>query len=681
MQRWSQTTIRGVLKYSTQTQHRQNDIIMPMSSIHQRIDVKLTMDKHNRIHHLQSSSRRLFSSTQSSRSKFRFSELSSRQSAELEDELLNRLNNNNNNNISNSDQRLMDPIIGKSLTRNGLDWIWSVSIPSSFDKGEENVITVNLQPPTMLHPKLQEITSNITQVVQEEMVQLLSNKHTLEPHDVDVSVKINPQDITTASNNMNIRETTPQSSSFALKNITHFVAVYSCKGGVGKSTIAANLAYQLSAMGGRVGLLDLDVYGPSLPILVQPDDPTVRKSPPHVQEGMVEPILHKGVKLMSLGFVSPNSGVPGSGPNGGAVVLRGPIAGRVVSQLLKGTNWGELDVLVLDLPPGTGDVQLEVCQSLSLSGAVAVSTPSALAWADVRKGVEMFGELGVSTLALVENFAYFVCEGGGRHYPFGKARTLAAGDDDDDGSNETTSDAPMQHHHFMPQSSHVFHLPISETVSSSNESGKPFCCDEPNGNSEQEWAVFSKLADAVSADLLLLQHNMMPAFMQGQQGNSSTAMVVTIDEVEDSAFDVPFTQLDIDNSHKRFTVRLFCNEGGYQKIIGGDDLRSRNPKTGEVEENSSSNSGEGDGKTVQHGCGGGSHSSDRGSSQPSITVHHHSSGCADNSDKKDNLFPAKISKKGKYGYEVEWADGATIIYSLLAIAKAAGGKPLESTPE
>ena len=156
---------------------------------------------------------------------------------------------------------------------------------------------------------------------------------------------------------------------------------------------------------------------------------------------------------------------------------------------------------------------------------------------------------------------------------------------------------------------------------------------------------------------------------------------MTIDEVEDSAFDVPFTQLDIDNSHKKFTVRLFCNEGGYQKIIGGDDLRSRNPKTGEVEENSSSNSGEGDGKTVQHGCGGGSHSSDRGSSHPSITVHHHSSACTDNSDKKDNLFPAKISKKGKYGYEVEWADGATIIYSLLAIAKAAGGKPLESTPE
>eukprot|EP00984_Skeletonema_dohrnii_P025819 scaffold15000_cov143-Skeletonema_dohrnii-CCMP3373.AAC.5 len=110
---------------------------------------------------------------------------------------------------------------------------------------------------------------------------------------------------------------------------------------------------------------------------------------------------------------------------------------------------------------------------------------------------------------------------------------------------------------------------------------------------------------------------MMPASMKGQQGNSSTAMVVTIDEVEDSAFDVPFPQLDIDNSHKRSTVRLFCNEGGYQKIIGGSDLRSRNPKTGEVEEDSSFNSGEGGG-SHSHSGGSHSHSSDRGSSQPSI---------------------------------------------------------------
>jgi Mrp family chromosome partitioning ATPase len=636
------------------------------------VDATLIMKRRNSLS-------RLFSLTQSCKSSFRFSELSPRQSAELEDELLSRLNNNN----SSSDQRLLDPILGKSLTRNGLDWIRSISVPSSFDKGEDYVITVNLQPTTMLHPKLQQISLNITQVIKEEVMKLLSSKHTIQPHDIDVSVRISPQKQSNKTNkntssNARLRETTPQSSSFSLQNITHFLAVYSCKGGVGKSTVATNLAYQLSAMGGRVGLLDLDVYGPSLPLLVKPDDPTVRKSPPHVQEGMVEPILHKGVKLMSLGFVSPNSGVPGSGPNGGAAVLRGPMAGRVVSQLLKGTNWGELDVLVLDLPPGTGDVQLEVCQSLSLSGAVAVSTPSSLAWADVRKGVEMFGELGVSTLALVENFAYFVCEGGGRHYPFGKARVLGAGDD----RNMTTSDAPLPHH-FMPKSSHIFHLPISETVSGSNESGKPFCCDESNRNSEEEWAVFSKLANAVSTDLLLLQHNMLPASVQGQQGSSSTTMVVTIDEIEDSVFDVPFTQLDIDNSHKRFTVRLFSNDGGYQKIVSGADLRSRNPKTGEIDDDPSSSSSEGDGRIVRHGCGGGTQSgvSGSGSSQLSIIVHHHSSDRTDISDENGNLFPAKISKKGKYGYEILWADGAKVIYSLLAIAKAAGGKPLERKQE
>lgn len=650
------------------------------------------------------SSLRLFSSTTQKivGHKFTFSNLSSRQSAELEDQLLARLNNiSSNNNSSNSSQRLIDPIIGKSITRSGLNWIRSVSIPSatsssssspsfSIDRNidnrhhdDEDVITVTLQPPTMLHPKLEYISSNITEVVQEEMAKLLSNKdhHNIQPNDIGVSIRITPQKQSNKTTSRSTTTTPQQSDSFALKNITHFLAVYSCKGGVGKSTIATNLAYQLAAMGGKVGLLDLDVYGPSLPLLVKPDDPTVRKSPPSIQDGMVEPIIHKGVKLMSLGFVSPNSGVPGSGPNGGAAVLRGPMAGRVVSQLLKGTNWGELDVLILDLPPGTGDVQLEVCQTLSLSGAVAVSTPSSLAWADVRKGVEMFGELGVSTLALVENFAYFVCEGGGRHYPFGKARALATAhddDDDDERSNmpeEDDEEESLLPNHFMPKSSHIFHLPISESVSGSNESGIPFCCDEPKSKSEEERTTFSKLAEAVSADLLLLQHNMLPVSMQGQRGNTSNSMVVKIDEAADSEFDVPFTQLDIDNNHKRFTVRLFCNEGGYQKIITGKDLRSRNPKTGELDnELSSSSSGEGN-KVRQQGCGGGKNSRG-GSSDASIMVHHHSSHCDDVPDEEDTLFPARISKKGKYGYEVEWADGAAIIYSLLAIARAAGGKPL-----
>jgi Mrp family chromosome partitioning ATPase len=108
-----------------------------------------------------------------------------------------------------------------------------------------------------------------------------------------------------------------------------------------------------------------------------------------------------------MGFVNNSSGVPGSGQDNGAAIMRGPMAGKVVTQLLKGTDWGELDVLILDLPPGTGDVQLAVCQELALSGAVAVTTPSKLAAIDTRKGIEMFTSLGVPTLAVVENMSYF----------------------------------------------------------------------------------------------------------------------------------------------------------------------------------------------------------------------------------------------------------------------------------
>lgn len=298
-----------------------------------------------------------------------FTTLSARQAAELEDDLLSWFNKYNDH-----DTRLLDPLLGKAVTRKGLDWIKSISIPSSRSFGNPDSDTddckslvVTLKPPTLLHPQLHLMASNLTEVVQESVASLISNRqesnwdvsmrHDLDPKNIPVEIRIQPQSTRQQSKpNLKISQTALPS----LRNVKHFLAVSSCKGGVGKSTIAVNLAYQLSSMGGRVGLLDLDVYGPSLPLLVRPDDPTVRQSSPEIGEGMIDPIEHRGVKLMSLGYVSPNSGVPGSGSDGGAAVLRGPMAGRVVSQLLKGTNWGELDVLVLDMPPGTGDIQIEV---------------------------------------------------------------------------------------------------------------------------------------------------------------------------------------------------------------------------------------------------------------------------------------------------------------------------------
>jgi Mrp family chromosome partitioning ATPase len=652
--------------------------------------------------------------------RIRFSELNRRELAELEDALLSRLNNSR-------DDRLVDPLLGTLISRRGKDWIRSVSLPSSsnlFDDQEINdkkpnnydgadSITVTIQPPTLLHPELDNLAENIARLVQEEMVSLLRNHKritdlcrdvtpgedtgrnpspergtsldapSIQSQDVGITIQITPRSITSQSSSN--KEISNQGK--ALQHITHFLAVYSCKGGVGKSTIATNLAYQLASMGGRIGLLDLDVYGPSLPLLVRPEDTTVRQSPPELGSGMIEPIEHGGVKLMSLGYVSPESGVPGSGPSGGASVLRGPMAGRVVAQLLKGTNWGSLDVLILDLPPGTGDVQLEVCQSLSLSGAVAVSTPSSLAWADVRKGVQMFGEMGVSTLALVENMAYFICEGGGRHYPFGKSRELTDHEGESSSGSSVSGSESSQAlaAHFLPNASHVFHLPISSAMNACNDLGSPLCLDDSiiNGT-EEERTTFAKLADAISTDLLLIQHGRIPLSSKGSTttsgGGHNHVLSVMLDEARDSEFDVSYTQLSVDNGHRNFTVRLFSNEGGYQKVISGNELRYRDPVTGEVDASLVNGT-----TTPKSGCGGGGGGGISSSSRSSLSSmvhhhhhHHHSNTAADDtSSSTDALFPAKTTKKGNYGYQVEWADGTTTIYSLLTISKAAGGKPLD----
>lgn len=290
---------------------------------------------------------------------------------------------------------------------------------------------------------------------------------------------------------------------------------------------------------------------------------------------------------------------------------------------------------------------LTYSQSLSLSGAVAVSTPSALAWADVVKGVQMFGDMGVSTLALVENMSYFVCEGGGRHYPFGKSQLL----------NDNASASPCNQ--FMPNQSHVFHLPISTAINSSNDCGKPVCCDKQN-DTEAELVAFSQLADALSIDLLRIQHGMHPLSVHPNSNDGKSILTVSLDEAGDLEFDVPLTQLNVDNENRTFSIRLFGNEGGYQKVIHGSDLKCRDPKTGESLLDGMHK------RQVQQGCGD-THSNEGLSSM----VQHYSS--CDHGDNEVGLFPATITRKGNYGYEVLWADGTKVIYSLLAIAQAAGG--------
>lgn len=194
-----------------------------------------------------------------------------------------------------------------------------------------------------------------------------------------------------------------------LANVKHVVAVASCKGGVGKSTVAVNLAYALAAQGARIGIFDADIYGPSLPTMVKaPFDGLFQN-----QQGMILPVMQDGVKLMSFAYANPKVGAP--------AVMRGPMVTSVVNQLLTSTDWGALDYLIIDMPPGTGDIQLTLSQIIPITAAVMVTTPQEISFVDVVKGIKMFDMMKVPTVAVVENMSYFLCgKCGEKHRLFGE---------------------------------------------------------------------------------------------------------------------------------------------------------------------------------------------------------------------------------------------------------------------
>jgi ATP-binding protein involved in chromosome partitioning len=208
-----------------------------------------------------------------------------------------------------------------------------------------------------------------------------------------------------------MRPPTAGGAKINLPKVRHVVAVASGKGGVGKSTVAANLALALHQAGQKVGLMDADIYGPSVPIMMG--------LPTMDPQTTVFPIERYGLKLMSMGFiVNPNQ----------AVIWRGPMVHKAVTQFLTDIDWGELDYLVIDLPPGTGDAQLTLTQTAPLSGAVIVTTPQEVSLIDARKGLEMFRQVRVPLLGIVENMSYFIGEDGKRYEIFrhGGGRKLAS---------------------------------------------------------------------------------------------------------------------------------------------------------------------------------------------------------------------------------------------------------------
>ena len=242
--------------------------------------------------------------------------------------------------------------------------------------------------------------------------------------ELDIQNTIQTVVSTDAKVKINVKVQAPEKNEIkgkAIPGISNIIAVASGKGGVGKSTVTANLAVTLAKMGFKVGVLDADIYGPSMPIMFDVES----EKPLSVTvdgKSKMKPVENYGIKLLSIGFFTqPNQ----------AVIWRGPMASKALNQMIFDAHWGELDFMLIDLPPGTGDIHLSIMQSLPITGAVVVSTPQNVALADARKGVAMFMQesINVPVLGIVENMAYFTPAElpENKYYIFGKegAKNLA----------------------------------------------------------------------------------------------------------------------------------------------------------------------------------------------------------------------------------------------------------------
>ncbi len=250
-----------------------------------------------------------------------------------------------------------------------------------------------------------------------------------------------------------------------LPNVKNIVAVASGKGGVGKSTTTVNLALALAAEGAKVGILDADIYGPSQPMMMG-----IEGRPESVDGQTMEPLENYGLQVMSIGFLVDKDE---------AMIWRGPMATQALDQLLRQTNWKDLDYLIIDMPPGTGDIQLTLSQRVPMTGAVIVTTPQDIALLDARKGIKMFEKVGVPILGIVENMAVYCCPNCGHtEHIFGA-----------DGGKNMAAEYGMDY---------LGALPLNMQIRIQADSGKPTVVADPDGEVAQ---IYKKVARDVAVKI------------------------------------------------------------------------------------------------------------------------------------------------------------------------------------
>ncbi|HEY4715691.1 MAG TPA: iron-sulfur cluster carrier protein ApbC [bacterium] len=253
-----------------------------------------------------------------------------------------------------------------------------------------------------------------------------------------------------------------------IDGVKNIIAVASGKGGVGKSTVAVNIAAGLAFDNAKTGLLDADIYGPSLPIMMG-----INEKPLATPDKRIIPLEKHGLKLMSIGFLLENDA---------PVIWRGPMVTQLLQQFLRNVEWGELDYLIIDLPPGTGDTQLTLVQTIPLSGAIIVTTPQDIALIDASRGLQMFNKVNVPVLGIVENMSYFICSNCGH-----RTEIFSHG-----GGQKTSERLGVP---FLGE------IPIDPVIRASGDSGKPVIIENPVS---QQSKAFMEIARRIAAGLSVI---------------------------------------------------------------------------------------------------------------------------------------------------------------------------------